>query len=398
MRRHSWRRVVVLAAALSLVAAACGDDDDDDDTSAETTDESTETTAAADDEVEAAAGDLTGVCPNPLIVQTDWFPEPEHGGLYQLIGPDGEQDGGAGKYSGPLLDTGITLEIRAGGPFLGGQSTSAQMYADQDIFMGYIATDEAMKLSGGQPTVAVVSPLERSPQILMWDPEAFPEVDAWEDIKGTGAPVLYFEGSAYMEYLIGTGLVDASQADASYDGSPSRFVTEQVFQQGFASNEPFAYEHDIDEWMKPVEYLYVADAGFDFYPSSLSVLPERIEADAECLSAVVPLMQQAQVDYMADPKPINDMMLEYVESMASFWHLSEAGEANAVEVMLEDGLVSNGPDDVLGNFDMDRVQELIDNAYDIFVDVGVDSMLPKEELTAEALVTNEFIDDSIALP
>lgn len=397
MRRHSWRRVVVLAAALSLVAAACGDDDDDD-TSAETTDESTETTAAADDGVEAAAGDLTGVCPDPLIVQTDWFPEPEHGGLYQLIGPDGEQDGGAGKYSGPLLDTGITLEIRAGGPFLGGQSTSAQMYADQDIFMGYIATDEAMKLSGDQPTVAVVSPLERSPQILMWDPEAFPEVDSWEDIKGTGAPVLYFEGSAYMEYLIGTGLVDASQADASYDGSPSRFVTEQVFQQGFASNEPFAYENDIDEWMKPVEYLYIADAGFDFYPSSLSVLPERIEADAECLSAVVPLMQQAQVDYMADPKPINDMMLEYVESMASFWHLSEAGEANAVEVMLEDGLVSNGPDDVLGNFDMDRVQELIDSAYDIFVDVGVDSMLPKEELTAEALVTNEFIDDSIALP
>lgn len=384
-RVPSWRRAAALAVALSMITAACGGDDDDDD--AETGGSGTDT---------SAAGDLSEVCPDPLVVQTDWFPEPEHGGLYQLIGPDGDANAGEGVYTGPLGDTGIDLEIRAGGPFLGGQSTSAQMYADPDIFMGYVATDELIKDSGGEPLVAVVSPLERSPQILMWDPEAFPGIETFADIGETGAPVLYFEGSAYMDFLVGKGFIEADQIDASYDGAPSRFVTEQVFQQGFASNEPYKYENDIAEWGKPVEYLLIDDAGYEIYPSSLSVRPERITDDAECLEAVVPLMQQAQVDYMADPQPINDFFLDYVDAMASFWTLSAEGNADAVEVLADEGLVSNGPDDVIGNFDMERVQTLIDESVPIFEDVGVESM--KDGLVAEDIVTNDFIDDTIGLP
>lgn len=384
-----WRRALALSVALGMLTAACGGDDDDD---AATTDDD----GGGGGTDTSAAGDLTGVCPDPLVVQTDWFPEPEHGGLYQLIGPDGDANAGDGVYSGPLGDTGITLEIRAGGPFLGGQSTSAQMYADPDIFMGYVATDELIKDSGEQALVSVVSPLERSPQILMWDPEAFPGIETFADIGETGAPVLYFEGSAYMDFLVGKGFITEDQIDASYDGAPSRFVTEEVFQQGFASNEPYKYENDIDEWKKPVEYLLIDEAGYEIYPSSLSVRPERITDDADCLAAVVPLMQQAQVDYMADPEPINDMFLDYVDAMASFWTLSADGNANAVEVLLDEELVSNGPDDTIGNFDMDRVQTLIDESVPIFEDVGVESIKP--DVAAEDIVTNEFIDDSIGLP
>jgi hypothetical protein len=385
-RVPSWRRAAALVVALGLITAACGGDDDDDGDAA--------SDGAGTDT--SAAGDLSDVCPDPLVVQTDWFPEPEHGGLYQLIGPDGDADAGEGVYTGPLGDTGIDLEIRAGGPFLGGQSTSAQMYADPDIFMGYVATDELIKDSGEEPLVAVVSPLEKSPQILMWDPEAFPDIETFADIGATGAPVLYFEGSAYMDFLVGKGFIDKDQLDASYDGSPSRFVTEHVFQQGFASNEPYKYENDIDEWKKPVDYLLIDDAGYGIYPSSLAVRPERITDDADCLAAVVPLMQQAQVDYMADPQPINDFFLDYVDAMASFWTLSAEGNADAVKVLADEGLVSNGPDDVIGNFDMDRVQNLIDQSVPIFEDVGVESM--KDGVTAEDVVTNEFIDDTIGLP
>jgi hypothetical protein len=90
------------------------------------------------------------------------------------------------------------------------------------------------------------------------------------------------------------------------------------------------------------------------------------------------------------------MLLGYVESMASFWHLSAPGEANAVQVLLDDDLVSNGPDDTLGNFDIDRVSGLIDRVVPILEDNGIDSI--KDGLKAEDLVTNEFIDDSIGLP
>ena len=370
-RTTPWHRVLATLLMLSLAAAACSDDGEEAVASAPGDEE--EGDAGAGDGA-AAGGDLSDVCPDPLVVQTDWFPEAEHGGLYQLIGADGEQNGGDGIYSGPLGDTGITLEIRAGGPFLGGQTTTAQMYADESIHLGYVSTDEGIQNSARQPTVAVVSPLDKSPYILMWDPEAFPDIETFEDIGATGAPVLYFEGTQYMNFLVGSGLLEEEQIDASYDGSPSRFVTEDVFQQSFASNEPYKYENNIEEWKKPVEYLLVHEAGYEVYPSSLAVRPEVIEEEAACLEAVVPLMQQAQVDYMAEPEPVNDMMLEYVEAIASFWTLSEGGNADAVEVMLDEGIVGNGSDDTLGNFDMERVQQLIDDVVPVFEARGIESI------------------------
>ena len=81
MRVPGGRRALALVAVPLVLAsvAACGDDDDG-------------TSAAAPESSGTTGGpDLTGVCPDPLIVQTDWFPEPEHGGLYQLIGTDGER-------------------------------------------------------------------------------------------------------------------------------------------------------------------------------------------------------------------------------------------------------------------------------------------------------------------
>jgi|SRR5918998_4490461 alkanesulfonate monooxygenase SsuD/methylene tetrahydromethanopterin reductase-like flavin-dependent oxidoreductase (luciferase family) len=63
---------------------------------------------------------------------------------------------------------------------------------------------------------------------------------------------------------------------------------------------------------------------------------------------------------------------------------------------VEDEIVSNGSDEVLGNFDMDRLQTLIDESVPIFETAGVDSI--KADLTAEDVATNEFIDDSIGLP
>ena len=33
---------------------------------------------------EASSGDLA-TCPDPLVIQTDWFPESEHGAMYELF-------------------------------------------------------------------------------------------------------------------------------------------------------------------------------------------------------------------------------------------------------------------------------------------------------------------------
>ncbi len=58
--------------------------------------------------------------------------------------------------------------------------------------------------------------------------------------------------------------------------------------------------------------------------------------------------------------------------------------------MLDLGIMGNGADSTLGDYEMDRVQELFD-IIDRVTDVDVSGLDPAD------LVTNEFIDPSIGL-
>ena len=75
--------------------------------------------------------------------------------------------------------------------------------------------------------------------------------------------------------------------------------------------------------------------------------------------------------------------------LASSWELSEGGVADAVVKMDELGIVSNGPDSTLGNYDLDRIQAIIHTVADM------EAFAVPAGLTAADLVTNEFIDPSI---
>ena len=66
-----------------------------------------------------------------------------------------------------------------------------------------------------------------------------------------------------------------------------------------------------------------------------------------------------------------------------------------VATIKADGLVANGPDGVMGNFDMDRV-ERPDRRWRCPVYTAQGSP-PKDGVTAEDIVTNQFIDESIGL-
>ena len=56
--------------------------------------------------------------------------------------------------------------------------------------------------------------------------------------------------------------------------------------------------------------------------------------------------------------------------------------------MAEYGPVGNGPDDIVGNMDTDRIQEMIDA-------VALAGLEQDESLTPADLDTNEYIDTSI---
>ncbi|MDE0668001.1 MAG: ABC transporter substrate-binding protein [bacterium] len=353
--------------------------------------------AEAEAEAEAAmAGvQLTDVCPNPLVIQTDWFPEPEHAHTYQMIGTDGVVDAENGTYSGELRDTGLTVEIRAGGPYIGFSPPTAQFYADDDIFMAYVDTAAAIRSYGQTPVTAVFTSFEVGPQILMWDPEDY-DFETFEDIGNSGATVLYFQGATYMDFLVANNVLDAANVDGSYDGSPTRFIAEDgLVQQGFATNEPYRYENEIDGWLKPVEFLLIHDAGVELYQSAVSVRSGDIERYRECLELIVPIMQEDIVAYFNDPQPINDKLDDIVKELDSFWTSSKATHAAATVAMRDLGLVTDGGNGFVGDMNGDRIQGLIDILTPIFTEQGVESFDPN--ITPDDVYTNEFLDPSISL-
>ena len=347
-------------------------------------------------EPESVAVDLSGVCPSPLVVQTDWFPESEHGAMYHLIGDDYVVDTDNQTVTGSMVldgtDLGIDFQVRTGGPAIGFAPVSSYMYTDESIHLGYASTDAQILQFADAPLVSVVAPLEQNPQMIMWDPETYPNVESIADLGREGVTVNTFAGGVFSRVFVAQGIWSEDQVDPSYDGSPARFVAAggEIAQQGFASAEPYQYLNTHTDWGKPVAFELLHDAGFEIYSQTIGVRPRDMESLRPCLERVVPIIQQAVVSYDASPDRGNAIIVDAVAQYASFWTYSPGLAQFSVDQQRALGLIGNGPDSTVGNMEADRIQGVLDAilATDLAADVP-------DGLSVDDIHTNEFIDDSI---
>ena len=351
-------------------------------------------------DLEIGAVDLAAAgCPADIRIQTDWNPESEHGHLYELVGDDYTVDSDEKSVTGPLVTsgeyTGVDVTILSGGPATGFTQPNAQMYNDPSIFLAYVGTDEAIAHSGDLPTVGVFAPLQKDPQMLMWDPETYPDVEGIADLGAEGVTIRVFPGGTYIDAFVGQGILSADQIDSTYDGAPAVFVSEggAIAQQGFASAEPYIYENEVEQWGKPVAYQLINDAGYPKYAAVLSVIPENIDTYSECLTALVPVLQQATVDFFADPQSTIDLVLELVEAYDTGWVYSQGVAEFSVETMLNDGIAGNDANGEMGTVDPERMTEL----FDLVTQIYTEQSLPvKEGVTVDDIWTDQFLDSSIS--
>jgi ABC-type branched-subunit amino acid transport system substrate-binding protein len=343
---------------------------------------------------EAVAAGLGGVCPSRLVVQTDWFPESEHGAMYELVGDDYVVDVDAKVVRGSMVlggaDLGIEWEVRTGGPAIGFSPVSQHMAADESIHLGYASTDQQINHWDVAPLVSVVAPLERNPQMVMWDPETYPDVRGLADLGARGVTVNVFGGGTFPEVFIAQGIWSADQVDPSYDGSPARFVAEggSIAQQGFASSEVYTYEHVHQQWGKPVAFQLLHDAGFQIYSQTIGVRPGDMEELRPCLERLVPIIQQAAVDFNVDPGRANAIIVDAVEQYQDFWVYPPDLAEFSHSAKRRYGLIGDGPDGIVGNMEAERIAKVLDDMRAAGMDIDAD-------LTADQLFTNEFIDESI---
>lgn len=162
------------------------------------------------------------------------------------------------------------------------------------------------------------------------------------------------------------------------------------------TNEVLRYENDKSVWGKPVAYQLVADSGYPVYPETVTIKPDRKAELAPCLKKLVPIMQRSTAAYAADAAETNAFISELVGKYAAkgaFPYSKQQGDA-AAKAMNDNDIIGNGRDKAVGDFDMSRVDKIVQIVTPIF---AAQKTPVQDGLTGDQLVTNEFIDSSIGV-
>ena len=377
-KRHTTiGSAIALGISISLLGA-CGSSDS----------AATDTTAASS----TTGVSLTDVCPATIVVQTDWFPESEHGGIFQLMGDDAVASKDTGAVVGSLvvdgLPTGVNLEIRAGGPFLESPVVT-EMYQDNAITFGYVGTDVAITRYNDAPTLAVFNALNINPQVLLWDATKHPEAKTIADAAKTIKTFYVYGDPAWMRYFEAQGLIQKDQVDSNYKGN-LLLSTEDAAHQGFATSEPYKYAN-LESGAITTGYQLIHDAGWNSYAQNLAIRKDRLEELRPCLEKIVPIFQRAQLDYIADPTRANAIILTTVATYDSWWTQSEGDVASGALAQKEMGIVGNGETPTFGDLEETRVNDFIAKATPILREQGLEIA----DITAGDITDNEFLDSSI---
>lgn len=346
---------------------------------------------------------LADVCPNPLVIQKDWLMQPEHGGLMQMIGGGGEMV--SGSYSGPLGSTGITLEILEGGGGIGlgdGETSYSALFmgnskAGKRPHIGFHELDNSFIYSERFPTVGVFVPLDLSPQVLFWDKTTYPEgFETIADLKafgesGKGKIYLSTIDRTFGKFFVDSGVPEDTFVEG-YRGDGENFVVNNGtwLNQGFVTSEVFKFENG-NNWSKPIGSVGINALGYPNYTGLLAVAKDRLEELAPCLEKVVPIMQQASIDYINDPAEVLEVVVSFNEGGfgTGWWKTSPEMVAVAAKIMGETGIIGNGDNDTIGDFDMSMATSMRE-----IVTPSLDER-SKMDVTPEDVVTNRFIDPSI---
>jgi hypothetical protein len=384
-QNHMSKRYTTIFSAIALgisisLLGACGGSD------------TATTDAPSDTAVPTIGVSLADVCPATIVIQTDWFPESEHGGLYQLMGDDAVASKDTGAAVGSLMvngqPTGVNLEIRAGGPFLESPVVT-EMYQDNAITFGYVGTDVAITRYTDAPTLAVFNALNINPQVLLWDATKHPEAKTIADAAKTITSFYVYGDPAWMRYFEAQSLIQKDQVDSNYKGN-LLLSTEDAAHQGFATSEPYKYAN-LESGAITTGYQLIHDAGWNSYAQNLAIRKDRLEELRPCLEKIVPIFQQAQLDYIADPTRANAIILTTVATYDSWWTQSEGDVANGAASQKEMGIVGNGETPTFGDLEEARVNDFIAKATPILREQGLEIA----DIAAGDITDNTFLDTSI---
>ena len=217
--------------------------------------------------------------------QTDWYPQPEHGGYYQALAK--------GYYAAEGLD----VEILSGGPNAQVMASVAVGRADLGMTNG---DDVIVAVARGVPIKMVGAEMQRDPQGILFHTEH--PLKSLKDLQGR--TLMAGAGSTWIEVL--RKKVGVEFTLLPLVGDLARFMNSTEFvQQCFVTNEPyFAKQRGAS-----VGALLIASDTYEPYRVMFTghkFLAEHPDLVAKFVRASV----RGWIDYLGgDPTPANQLLI-----------------------------------------------------------------------------------------
>ena len=216
--------------------------------------------------------------------QTDWFPQPEHGGYYQALAK--------GYYAAEGLD----VEILPGGPNAQVMTTVAVGRADLGMTDG---DDVIVAIARGVPIKMVGAEMQREPQGILFHAEH--PLHSLQDLEGK--TLMAGAGSTWLEVLHKKMGIKFNLMPLV--GDLARFMNNPEFvQQCFVTNEPFfARQRGAN-----VGALLIASDTYEPYRVMFTG-KEFLAKHPDIVAKFVRASVHGWVDYLAgDPAPANRLI------------------------------------------------------------------------------------------
>ncbi len=233
----------------------------------------------------ASAGDSDATDATKIIVQLDWFPEPEHGGLFQA------------QAKGWFREAGLDVTLVPGGP---------NALVNQRVATGQAQIGQGESVTSlldthkGLPLLQVAAVFQNDPSVFLLHAEN--PVRDFKDLNGR--KIMARPGWVFLDYLRQKYVIDFTLIPFNF--SVSNFIADKGFiQQGFYIAEPYF----ITQGGAPApRYLYAWDAGYDSY-GVLVANAEWAKNNPATLRAFLGAYIRGWDDYLhGDPAPAHAAM------------------------------------------------------------------------------------------
>lgn len=295
-----------------------------------------------------------------VVMQTDWFPQAEHGGYYQAL---------AGGY---YRELGLDVEILPGGPGSALKLKVAKGDADFGMNRSY---DIIIGASRGLPLLIVAANMQHDPLALMVHDSS--PVKSFQDLNGR--VVVGNIGLAYFPFLERKLGLKFEKRQNTY-GLGEFLANPDMIQQCLVTSEPFfAQQHG-----KKVRTLPLVDAGYDSY-DAVFCRRELARNSPDLVRDFVAATIRGWREYLeGDPAAANAEILERNPQMSAELIAFSRRE------MIKRRLVHGDPDkgEAIGRISLERIGGEIDLLRSL--------QILETPISAPQVATTEFLPPDVA--